>query len=132
LQKEQARLRGFVQTYFGRMRLLPQITSQNSAEAKFFENIAVNSPVQGTAADIMKMGMIAVQKELHHQGLKTKIILQVHDEIVLEGPLEEAVKIDEILKNALEKAVEFALPLQIDLGHGKNWLEAKQNEPHKL
>jgi DNA polymerase-1 len=124
-QRAAAHANGFVKTYFGRIRPIPAIQSKNPLEAKLAENMAINSPIQGTAADIMKLGMLAVAKQLQSKQLKTKIILQVHDELVLEGPQEEAHDVYKILKNAMEQAVQFKVPMVVDVGNGHNWLEAK-------
>ena len=87
--------------------------------------MAINAPIQGTAADIMKWGMLAVQKELYSHHLKTKIVLQVHDELVLDGPQTEVHLVQKIVKQAMENAVQFVVPMLVDVGFGPNWLEAK-------
>jgi DNA polymerase-1 len=92
---------------------------------KIIENIAINSPIQGTAADVMKLGMLAVYKSLSEKHLKTKIILQVHDELVLEGPKSEYEEVAAIIKTEMEGAVDFVVPMIAAVSHGKNWLEAK-------
>jgi hypothetical protein len=91
-----------VKTYFGRVRPIPAMFSKNPLEAKLAENMAINSPIQGTAADIMKLGMLAVHKAIVQKKLKTKIILQVHDELVLDGPENEYEEIQKIVKKAME------------------------------
>jgi DNA polymerase-1 len=116
---------GFVKTAFGRIRYLPQAQSKNALEMKIIENIAINSPIQGTAADVMKLGMLAVYKSLSEKHLKTKIILQVHDELVLEGPKSEYEEVAAIIKTEMEGAVDFVVPMIAAVSHGKNWLEAK-------
>lgn len=124
-QRAQAHSEGHVKTYFGRVRPIPAILSKNPLEAKLAENMAINSPIQGTASDIMKLGMLAVQKGIRQKNLKTKIIIQVHDELVLDGPLEEYEEIHKIVKDAMEEAVKFKVPMLVEVGHGVNWLEAK-------
>lgn len=124
-QKLFARQHGYVSTYFGRPRRIYGLSSGNPGEARNAENIAINSPIQGTAADIMKMGMLRLHASLCKSGLKSKLLLQVHDEVVLEGPVEEAEQVSRLVKDALEGAVHFSVPLLVEVGHGKNWLEAK-------
>ncbi|WP_186645073.1 DNA polymerase I [Fluviispira vulneris] len=124
-QRVKAHSTGQVSTYFGRIRPIPAILSKNPLEAKLAENMAINSPIQGTAADIMKLGMLAVHKELSKRQLKTKIVLQVHDELVLDGPTEEYTEVKKIVKEAMENAVQFKVPMLVEVGHGDNWLEAK-------
>lgn len=124
-QRAQAHELGLVKTYFGRVRPIPAMFSKNPLEAKLAENMAINSPIQGTAADIMKLGMLAVHKNIQQKKLKTKIILQVHDELVLDGPKEEYEEIQKIIKKAMEEAVTFKVPMLVEVGHGINWLEAK-------
>ncbi|BBH53458.1 DNA polymerase I [Fluviispira sanaruensis] len=124
-QRVKAHSTGQVSTYFGRIRPIPAILSKNPLEAKLAENMAINSPIQGTAADIMKLGMLAVHKEITKRQLKTKIVLQVHDELVLDGPTEEYSEIKKIVKDAMENAVQFKVPMLVEVGHGDNWLEAK-------
>lgn len=124
-QRAEAHSSGVVKTYFGRIRPIPMILSKNPLEAKLAENIAINSPIQGTAADIMKMGMLAVQKSILQKKLKTKMIIQVHDEIVLDGPLDEHEEVSQIVKSAMENAINFKVPMLVEVGHGTNWLEAK-------
>ncbi len=124
-QRAAAHANAFVKTYFGRVRPIPAMLSKNPVEAKLAENMAINSPIQGTAADIMKLGMLAVYEKLKRANLKTKIIIQVHDELVLDGPIEEYKAVNEIVKKSMEEAVQFSVPMFVDVGAGKNWLEAK-------
>ncbi len=116
---------GFVKTFFGRRRPIPELKSSNMGVARSAENIAINSPVQGTAADIMKLGMLRVDKALKDNYLDTQILLQVHDEIVLEGPQSEADLVRNLVKCALEGAVQFLVPLVAEVGQAQNWLDAK-------
>jgi DNA polymerase-1 len=124
-QRSSAVENGYVSTFLGRIRPIPGLLSSNVMEARLSENIAINSPIQGSAADIMKLGMIRVSQELKAQKLSTRMILQVHDEIVLEGPKDECEAVEKLVKKALEGAVSFAIPLTAEVGHGLNWLEAK-------
>lgn len=124
-QRVHAHEHGFVSTLFGRVRPIPSINSKNMGEQRNSENIAINSPIQGTAADIMKMGMLRVQRLLRERRMKTRLLLQVHDELVLEGPADEVDSVSSLLKEAMEGAVSFAVPLTADVGKGRNWLEAK-------
>lgn len=120
----QAHETGAVKTYFGRMRPIPNIHSKNTMEVKFAENVAINSPIQGTAADVMKIGMLTAQKELEKHSTSAKLILQVHDELVVECLTSESESVVQILKNAMENAVSFDVPMTVDVKVGKNWLEA--------
>jgi len=124
-QRQTARLKGVVHTFFGRPRPVNLSAAFNPGEVKALENIAINSPIQGTAADIMKMGMLRAADALQKSGLRARMLLQVHDELVLECPREEVDATATLLKNALEGAVEFSIPLVADVGVGRNWLEAK-------
>lgn len=124
-QRFSAHNEGIVKTYFGRIRPVPAMQSKNPLEAKLAENMSINAPIQGTAADIMKLGMLAVEKELERNNLKTKIVLQVHDELVLDGPESEVALVEKILKQAMENAVQFVVPMLVEVGIGKNWLDAK-------
>lgn len=124
-QRAEAHNRGAVRTYFGRVRPIPELQSPNAAVARSAENIAINTPVQGTAADIMKLGMLRVEEALRNHGLKTILLLQVHDEIVLEGPRSEAELVARLVREALEGAASFAVPLTAEVGQAENWLMAK-------
>jgi DNA polymerase-1 len=124
-QRQAAHELGVVKTFFGRIRPIPAMQSKNPLEAKLAENMAINAPIQGTAADIMKLGMLAVENEIKKQNLQAKILIQVHDELVLEAPISEKETITKILKDAMENAVSFIVPMVVEVGFGKNWLEAK-------
>jgi DNA polymerase-1 len=124
-QKQKARETGIVYTHFGRPRPVDMARAVNPAEAKALENIAINSPIQGTAADIMKIGMLRVAEALAESDLRATMLLQVHDELVLECPRHEVDALSTLLKRALEGAVEFSIPLVADVGFGRTWLEAK-------
>jgi len=124
-QRQLARSHGEVRTFFGRPRKVDLSRAMNPGEVKALENIAINSPIQGTAADIMKFGMLRAFDSLRESGLKAQMLLQVHDELVLECPRSEVDETATLLKNALEGAVDFSIPLVAEVGVGSNWLEAK-------
>lgn len=113
-----------VWTMFGRRRPLPDIDSMNTMQRIASENMAVNTPIQGAAADIIKRAMIDVHHRLRHSGLRTRMLLQVHDELVLDVPEEELEKAQELLVEAMENAASLDVPLDVSLGHGRSWLEA--------
>ncbi len=120
-----AREHGYVCTLTGRKRVIPEINSSNYNLRQFGERAAMNMPLQGSSADIIKMAMIAVRNALKKEGLKSKIILQVHDELVLEAPEEEAEIAAKILKREMEGAAQLKVPLTVEVHSGKNWYEAK-------
>jgi DNA polymerase-1 len=122
---EEARRAGVVRTLFGRIRPIPDINSKDYALRQFAERTAVNTPIQGTAADIIKVAMIRIRKALKNKGLSTKILLQVHDELVLESPQREEAQALEILRDEMEHAVSLNVPLRVDLGSGETWMEMK-------
>ncbi|MHC4896096.1 MAG: DNA polymerase I [Planctomycetota bacterium] len=119
-----ARTERCVRTLFGRIRPLPEIDSANAMQRIAAENMAVNSPLQGTAADIIKRAMLEVHRRLNEDNLQAKMILQVHDELVLDVPEAELDQVKLLLKECMEGAAELNVPLEVDMGHGKNWLEA--------
>lgn len=116
---------GYVVTKFGRRRDLSEIRSNNFQRRSLAERMAMNTPIQGTAADIIKLAMIRTYKALQEAGLKSRMLLQVHDELVLEVPQEELPQVKDLLKQAMEQAAELQVPLTIDINAGKNWAEAK-------
>jgi DNA polymerase-1 len=122
--KDEARQRGYAETIMGRRRYLPDINSKNGTVRAFAERNAVNAPIQGTAADIMKVAMIRVWQRLKAEGLKTKLILQVHDELNFSVPQNEREQVERIVKEEMQNACHLAVPLIADGGWGKNWLEA--------
>ena len=119
-----ARENGFVQTILGRKRFLNDINSRNGMIRSSAERNAINTPVQGSASDIIKLSMIKINKELKKYSLKSKLILQVHDELVFDVPLEEVDLIKKIIIDKMENAYKLKVPLTVDLGVGNNWLEA--------
>ena len=123
-QKELARQQGYAVTLFGRKRYLPDILSHNATVRSFAERNAVNSPIQGTAADIIKMAMVTIHRRLKEEGLKAQMIMQVHDELNFNVPLNEVDKVREIVVNEMQHVVHLTVPLIADCGVGTNWLEA--------
>ena len=122
--KDEARQKGYAETIMGRRRYLPDINSKNGTVRAFAERNAVNAPIQGTAADIMKVAMIRIWQRLKAEGLKTKLILQVHDELNFSVPQNEREQVERIVKEEMQNACHLAVPLIADGGWGKNWLEA--------
>lgn len=120
-----AKEKEYAVSLFGRIRKIPDINSKVYTVRKFNERIAMNMPIQGTAADIIKMAMIKVYKKLKEEKLSAKLILQVHDELIIDTPLEEVEKVKSLLKECMENAVELNVPLTVSIGAGKNWLDAK-------
>lgn len=123
-QKELARQRGYAETLFGRKRYLPDITSQNATVRSFAERNAVNAPIQGTAADIIKMAMVSIHRRLKEERLQAQMIMQVHDELNFNVPLNEVDRVREIVVSEMENAVHLSVPLIAECGVGSNWLEA--------
>ena len=123
-QKELARQQGFAVTLFGRKRYLPDILSHNATVRSFAERNAVNSPIQGTAADIIKMAMVTIHRRLKQEGLQAKMIMQVHDELNFNVPVNEVEQVREIVVSEMQNVVHLTVPLIADCGVGKNWLEA--------
>ena len=121
----EARLTGYVSTLFGRRRYLPDINSSNFNLRAFAERTAMNTPVQGAAADIIKKAMIDVQKALKSEQLRSRMLLQVHDELVLEAPDAELARVEFLVKAAMENAVRLSIPLLVDVKHGSNWAQTK-------
>ncbi len=122
---EFARENGYVTTILGRKRLLPEIHSSIFTTRSFGERAAMNMPLQGSSADIIKIAMLHVAQRLRREGLKTKMVLQVHDELVLDAPLEESNYAAQILKEEMENAVELRVPLTVEVSTGKSWYDAK-------
>ena len=118
---EQTRREGSVRTLFGRVRPIPDIESRNGNQRGFAERTAVNTPLQGTAADLIKLAMIAIDRKLTEQKLKTRMVLQVHDELLFEVPLDETAEIEELVRTEMEGVIELKVPLVADLGFGANW-----------
>ena len=116
---------GYVTTLFGRRRPIPELSSGNFMQRSFGERVAMNSPIQGTAADVIKIAMIKVHSRLREEGLKSKLILQIHDELLIETVKEEAEKVRLIMEEEMSRAADFSVKLEIDLHEGNDWYEAK-------
>ena len=116
--------KGYVTTLFGRRRALPELASKNHNLRALGERMAMNTPIQGTAADVIKLAMVKVWRRLRAEGLAAKLILQVHDELIVEAPEAEAETVARILKEEMEGAVSYSVPLTADVGQGKTWLES--------
>ena len=120
----QAKDKGYVETLFGRRRPLPELSSSNFQVRSSGERMARNTPIQGTAADIIKLAMVHVWQRLRDEGLRARLLLQVHDELIVEAPEEEAEAVSRLLKEEMERAVSYSVPLTVEVGTGKTWLEA--------
>ena len=123
-QKQLAREQGYAVTLFGRKRYLPDILSHNATVRSFAERNAVNSPIQGTAADIIKMAMVTIHRRLKEEGLRAQMIMQVHDELNFNVPVNEVDRVREIVVSEMQNVVHLTVPLIADCGVGTNWLEA--------
>lgn len=121
---KEAKEKGYSVTMFGRRRPIPELTSGNFMQRQFGERVAMNSPIQGSAADIMKIAMINVAKELKEKDLKSKIVLQIHDELLIEAYENEVEQVKDILKRNMEQAAHLNVPLDVDVQVGNNWDEA--------
>jgi DNA polymerase-1 len=121
----EARNNGYVSTMFGRRRYLPDINNKNFNLRSFAERTAINTPIQGTAADIIKLAMIRVHVALKASGLKSRLLLQVHDELVLEVCENEKERVGLLVKEIMENSVKLSVPLVADVAFGRNWAETK-------
>ncbi|MDX6657665.1 MAG: polymerase, partial [Solirubrobacteraceae bacterium] len=122
---EQATEEGFVTTLFGRRRQIPELKARNYQVRTLGERLAVNTVIQGTAADVMKLAMVRCHRALREQGLETRPILTIHDELLFEGPPEESERAVELIRREMAAPWEHDPPLEVDVGVGANWLEAK-------
>ena len=123
---EQAKADGYVSTLMGRRRWLPELKSSNFNTRSFGERVALNMPIQGTAADIIKLAMIQVRDRLRAEGLEARLVLQVHDELIVECPEWETERVKALLEGEMEHVVELALPLTAEAHAGRSWAEAKE------
>jgi DNA polymerase-1 len=121
----EVRQTGVTRTLFGRERPIPDINSRNPNARGFAERTAVNSPLQGTAADLIKLAMIRIDRALTAGGLRSALLLQVHDELLLESPPEEVADVTQLVKREMEQAYALAVPLLVEVGCGPNWRDAK-------
>jgi len=115
---------GYVETMFGRRRLLRDITSSNRTVRGLAERNAINAPIQGSAADIMKLAMIEIARRFKQEGIRSRMIMQVHDEVVVDTLVEELDKVKRILKEAMESVAQLSIPLIVEVNDGATWLEA--------
>ena len=122
---ENAKEHGYAVTLYGRRRPVPELKSSNFMQRNFGERVAMNAPIQGTAADIMKIAMLGVNRELKNRNMKSRLILQVHDELLIEAYQDEVEEVQMILKDQMEHAAELKVPLIVDMHSGNNWYEAK-------
>ena len=121
----QAKKDGYVKTMMGRIRPIPELSSSNFMQRSFGERVAMNSPVQGTAADIIKIAMIKVSRELKSRKMKSRLILQIHDELLIEAENSEEEEVKELLRKNMEEAVSLAVPLYVDVHTGMSLYDAK-------
>ena len=124
-QVADAKEKGYVKTMFGRIRPIPEIKSSNFMTRSFGDRVAMNSPIQGSAADIMKISMLKVDEALEKSGFDARIVLQIHDELLVEVKEDDAAKVSELVEKAMKEAVSLKVPLEVDAHIGKTWLEAK-------
>ena len=122
---EEGRNNGMVRTEYGRIRPIPEISSTNFMQRSFGERIAMNSPIQGTAADIMKIAMLRVEKRISEETKNSRLILQIHDELLVEAALDEKETVIRILKEEMESAANLEVPLEVEAKTGLSWYEAK-------
>ena len=123
---EETRKEGSVRTLFGRMRPIPDIESRNANQRGFAERTAVNTPLQGTAADLIKLAMITIDRKLTELKLQTRMVLQVHDELLFEVPADEQSVISKLVKESMENVIHLSVPIEADLSYGMNWRDMKQ------
>jgi len=119
----EAREKGFVSTILGRRRYIPEINNHNMQIRQFAERAAINAPIQGSAADVIKVAMIAISEALKLGAMKTKMTMQVHDELVFDVPKEELEKAGKIVKEGMEEVIKLRVPVEAHIEVGKNWLE---------
>jgi DNA polymerase-1 len=122
--REEARIAGYVLTPFGRRCWIPGIADKNAARRGYAERQAINAPLQGGAADIIKRAMVRLPAALHEAGLSSRMLLQVHDELLFEAPAAEADRLAALLREVMEAAAELSVPLVVETGQGRSWAEA--------
>jgi DNA polymerase-1 len=122
--KAEGKEKGYVTTMYGRRRPIPELSSSNFMTRQFGERVAMNSPIQGTAADIIKIAMVKVHDRLLNEHLKSKLLLQVHDELLVETLESERSQVEELIRDEMENAAALSVKLEIDMNAGKNWAEA--------
>jgi DNA polymerase-1 len=121
--KKFARDKGYVTTMLNRRRYLPEINSKNFNVRQFAERTAINTPIQGTAADMIKLAMVKIHKRM--SGMRSKMVLQVHDELVFDTHQDELDDLRKLVRSGMEKAIKLIVPVVVDIGVGDNWLDAK-------
>lgn len=121
---KEAEEKGYVKTILCRQRHIPELMSQNSNVRQLGERLAINTPIQGSAADLIKLAMVNISKRFHGMNSNARMILQIHDELVFESPEEEIEQIKKVVKEEMEGVIEFSVPIKVDIGVGKNWSEA--------
>src|SRR5690625_2404676 len=122
---QEAKHNGYVSTIMKRRRYLPEITSRNFNQRSFAERTAMNTPIQGSAADIIKKAMIDLNEKLQEEKLTARVLMQVHDELILEAPEEEIELLKQIVPSVMERTVELLVPLKVDYSYGKRWYDAQ-------
>ena len=122
---EDAKEKGYVETQFKRRRYIPELKSSNYMVRQFGQRAAMNTPIQGTAADIMKIAMINVLRELKTRNMKSKIVLQVHDEMMIEAELDEVDEVKDLIKQCMENACKLNVPLIAEVSEATNWYDCK-------
>jgi DNA polymerase-1 len=123
---EEAREKGYVRSIYGRIRPLPTINDRNGQIRARAEREAINMPIQGTASDIVKIAMLKVEDALRREGLEARMVMQIHDELLIEAPKKEADRVAALLKHEMETAVELDVPLDTEVGVGANWMDVKK------
>ena len=122
---ETAKEKGYVQTLFGRRREVPELKAANANQRAFGERVALNMPLQGTASDIIKLEMLNAAAKLKEGGYASRLIMQVHDELIIDAVPEEAEQMKKLLRDSMENVVQLKVKLEVEVGSGPNWLEAK-------
>ena len=121
---DSAKIKGYAETMYGRRRPVPELKESQYMRRQFGERVAMNAPIQGSAADIIKIAMLHVFERLRKEGLKSKLLLQVHDELLIEAPESEKAEAEKILKEEMENAAALKVPLEVDLEEGYDWYSA--------
>ena len=119
-----AKANGYAETMYGRRRYIPELKERNPVRQQFGERTAMNHPMQGSAADIIKIAMRKVQDRLTEEVLKTRVLIQVHDELDLSVPVDELDRVENLLRETMENVAELRVPLLVDVSHGENWAQA--------
>ena len=122
---EEAKEKGYVETLFHRRRYLPELKSNNYMIRQFGARAAMNTPIQGSAADIMKIAMVNLNKELENSNIDAKIVLQIHDELIIEAKNEDKEEAKEMLKKCMERAIKLSIPLEVEISEATNWYDCK-------